>query len=159
MAIFTCNTCGTNRPVPDEHIGRTAKCPKCGSRAAILAAGPPPVPHVEPPPATTDDAWQSVIEAADDVEHFSPAVALRSSYVYSMIQVPPSIQVQEKSHRGNEAAAFLERTVNSMANMGWDFYRVDEVGVDLMPGCLGALLGARVNHVVYYVVTFRRQRE
>jgi DNA-directed RNA polymerase subunit RPC12/RpoP len=158
MAIFTCNACGTNRPVPDEHIGRTAKCPKCGSRASIVAAGPPPSPHVEPPPATADDAWQSVIEAADEMEHVPQAVAIKTTYVYRMLQVPPSIQVQEKSHRGTEAATFLERTVNSMADLGWEFYRVDEVGVDLMPGCLGALFGMRPNHVVYYVVTFRRPR-
>ena len=76
---------------------------------------------------------------------------------YKMIQVPPNISVKEKEHKGNEAAVYLESVVNQMAAQGWQFYRVDPIGVELEPGCLGGLLGRKTEERVYYVITFRRQ--
>ena len=77
-------------------------------------------------------------------------------YEYRMIQIPRTISITAKAHRGNEAAAYLEGIVNEMASDGWDFNRVDAIGVNMQPGCLGALGGARASQSVYYVVTFSR---
>lgn len=77
-------------------------------------------------------------------------------YQYKMIQVPPNIQVQAKEHRGNEAAAYLENIVNTTARDGWEFYRVDEIGVKVSPGCLAALLGQKDVFSNYYVISFRK---
>ena len=51
---------------------------------------------------------------------------------YKMIQVPPTISVKEKEHKGTEAAVYLESVVNQMAAQGWQFYRVDSIGVELV---------------------------
>jgi hypothetical protein len=40
--------------------------------------------------------------------------------------------------------------------VGWEFYRVDEIGVETVPGCLAAIFGGRSTHTAYYVITFRR---
>ena len=80
------------------------------------------------------------------------------SFVYKMIQVPPTIAVQAKTHQGNEAALYLESVVNQMANDGWEFMRVDAVGVQVNPGCIMSLLGQRTTETTYYVVTFRKPR-
>ena len=48
-----------------------------------------------------------------------------------------------------------ERGVNQMAVQGWEFYRVDPIGVEVRPGCLAGLFGAFVQQITYYVVTFR----
>jgi len=80
------------------------------------------------------------------------------SYEYKMIQVPPRIAVKAKEERGNEAAVYLQSLANEQAAEGWEFYRVDTVGVVTQPGCLGSLLGAKQTLLEYYVVTFRREK-
>lgn len=73
-----------------------------------------------------------------------------------MIQVPPSIQVDAKTHKGNEAAAYLESVVTEHTGDGWEFFRVDELGVRVKPGCLAGLFGQSATLVTYFVVTFRK---
>jgi hypothetical protein len=50
---FRCPACQQQLRVPDESAGKNAKCPKCGTIAAIpsanLAAGAPPPPSLPPP--------------------------------------------------------------------------------------------------------------
>lgn len=79
-------------------------------------------------------------------------------YIYKMVQVPPTIEVAQKQHKGNEAAIYLEGIVNQMGSEGWEFYRVDPIGVSIKPGCLQALLGQRELTVTYYVITFRKSQ-
>ncbi|QEQ61704.1 hypothetical protein AO053_02285 [Haemophilus influenzae biotype aegyptius] len=77
------------------------------------------------------------------------------AYTYKMIQIPPNIEV-DKKHKDTGAATYLERTVNEYAAFGWEFIRVDEIGVQEKPGCLGALSGQKSFPVNYYVITFRK---
>lgn len=81
------------------------------------------------------------------------------TYEYKMMQVPPTIVVKEKGWRGQEAAYYLESLVNEQAAKGWEFYRVDAVGVAIKPGCLAGLLGVKETLREYYVVTFRARNE
>ena len=77
-------------------------------------------------------------------------------YQYKMVQVPPNIEVQAKQHKGNEAAAYLEGIVNANSRDGWEFYRVDAIGVRVNPGCIAGLLGRKETFSIYYVVSFRK---
>lgn len=77
-------------------------------------------------------------------------------YEYFMVQVPPNIQVKQSS--GQDAAAYLQNVANQYASQGWEFYRVDTVGVMVAPGCLGMLMGGKQSFNEYYVITFRRQK-
>lgn len=77
-----------------------------------------------------------------------------STFEYKMVQIPPTIVIREQ--KGSEAAAYLESLVNRHASEGWEFYRVDPIGVRVQPGCLGALMGVRAGEAMYYVVTFRK---
>jgi hypothetical protein len=79
-----------------------------------------------------------------------------SSQDYRMVQIPRTFRVQGQD---NEVAMFLQNLVNEHSNAGWDFYRVDEVGVISSPSCLAALLGARESVISYYVVTFKRAKQ
>jgi hypothetical protein len=79
-----------------------------------------------------------------------------SGYKYKMVQVPPTIVVKDKNHRGSEAAAYLQQIVDQMAPQ-WEFYRVDPIGVQVQPGCLAGMFGAAVQERTYYVITFRRR--
>ena len=77
-------------------------------------------------------------------------------YRYKMIQVPPTVAVKSRGERGSEAAAYLAKVVNEQAKLGWDFFRVDSLGVQTQAGCLGAFAGAQASTSIYYVITFRQ---
>lgn len=85
-------------------------------------------------------------------------------YQYRMIQIPPAISVTGVE-KGTEAAHYLESLANQQAQQGWEFYRVDSIGVEVRPGCIagllhtltGGVLGAEITYTSYYVVTFRKQ--
>jgi hypothetical protein len=77
-------------------------------------------------------------------------------YEYRMVQVPPTINVKARDQSGKEAAIYLEGIANQGAKDGFEFYRVDTVGVVVEPGCLAGLFGAKRTLTEYYVVTLRR---
>ena len=78
------------------------------------------------------------------------------TYKYKMIQVPQAIEVKQREHRGNEAAVYLQSVVDSEVREGWEFYRVDSIGVQVKPGCLAGLLGQAIQYSTYHVITFRQ---
>lgn len=78
------------------------------------------------------------------------------AYQYNMIQLPPNISLRG-AEQGNEAAQYLSSLANEQARQGWEFYRVDMIGVEVSPGCLGALMGQKATYTQYYVATFRRE--
>jgi len=51
-----------------------------------------------------------------------------------MVQLPQNIVVKAAEHRGNEAAAYLHQIVDQYAAAGWEYYRIDEIGVVTQPG-------------------------
>lgn len=73
-------------------------------------------------------------------------------YEYKMVQIPPNITNVNRKEKDSIAAVYLEDVVNDMARRGWEFFRVDSVGVEEKPGCSGKTIGT----VLYYVITFRR---
>ena len=75
------------------------------------------------------------------------------AYEYKMIQVPPNVIATQK-RTGNEAANYLESIVNQQAGEGWEFQRVDTLGVAVPQGCLGTG-GHQVAQ--YCVITVRRE--
>lgn len=81
------------------------------------------------------------------------------AYEYQMVQIPPNVEVEAKTEKGNEAATYLQSLANKHAAKGWEFHRVDEVGVVTSPGCFASLLGAKQSASIYYVVTFRREKK
>lgn len=78
-------------------------------------------------------------------------------YTYKMVQIPPAITVKQKEAKGQEAAWYLQELVNRAAAEGWEFYRVDEVGVLATAGCMAKVFGGGNVYTNYFVVTFRKQ--
>jgi len=81
---------------------------------------------------------------------------------YRMIQIPPNVSLTAKKLFGKApstsevAAKYLEHVVNEEAQGGWEFLRVDTIGVSSSPGCLASLFGAKETIVSYYVITFKK---
>lgn len=74
-------------------------------------------------------------------------------YQYKMVQVPSNISVRVKDNKDGIAAQYLEDVVNEWATQGWEFQRVDTIGIEERPGCFG---GGKVTFTQYYVITFRK---
>lgn len=89
-------------------------------------------------------------QTAESDERFS------GPYIYKMVQIPPTISVKEGVKTGQLAAHYLQDVVNRYASEAWEFYRVDEIGIHVEPGCLAALLGSGPTRQSYYVITFRK---
>ncbi|MEX5480830.1 hypothetical protein AB5N06_30205 (plasmid) [Klebsiella pneumoniae] len=54
-------------------------------------------------------------------------------YKYKMVQIPPNVIVNAKKVSKDRAAAvYLENVVNEMAQDGWEFQRIDSIGVALL---------------------------
>ena len=82
----------------------------------------------------------------------------RSEYVYRMVQIPPNVEIKSEGDRGHAAELYLNKLTAQMGYEGWDFYRIDTIGVVERPGCLGGLLQFQPIVTQYYVVTFRKRR-
>ncbi|MGM3160493.1 DUF4177 domain-containing protein [Dickeya undicola] len=79
-------------------------------------------------------------------------------YKYKMVQIPPNIIVNaRKVDKDNAAAHYLEQVVNEKAGEGWEFQRIDTIGVEEQPGCASLLFGKKNGPVNYYVITFRKE--
>lgn len=74
---------------------------------------------------------------------------------YKIVQIPPNVAIDEGDSTRGVAAKYLEGLVEKFAMLGWEFYRVESVGVRINPGCLAGLFGAQSQVRLYYVVTFR----
>lgn len=76
-------------------------------------------------------------------------------YQYRMVQLAPIVTIEHGKQKGNEAALYLQNIVDDHAKQGWEFYRIDTIGVAEKPGCLAGLFGAKATAIEYYVATFR----
>lgn len=76
-----------------------------------------------------------------------------------MVQIPPNIIINaRKVDKNNAAAYYLEQVVNEKAEEGWEFQRIDTIGVEEQPGCASLFGGNNKNGPVnYYVITFRKE--
>lgn len=52
----------------------------------------------------------------------------------------------------------LEDLINHHALQGWDFYSLDNVDIQVTPGCLQALFGAKTAYITYNQLIFRRSQ-
>ncbi|MFO5548663.1 DUF4177 domain-containing protein [Klebsiella pneumoniae] len=79
-------------------------------------------------------------------------------YKYKMVQIPPNVIVNAKKvSKDSAAAVYLENVVNEMAEDGWEFQRIDSIGVQGQPGCGSLFGGKQIGPVNYYVITFRQE--
>lgn len=104
----------------------------------------------------TDGATYTCPHCRKPVTAPTTALTLPAAYTYKMVQIPPNVTVADGESRKGILADYLEDIVNKYARKGWEFWRVDELGVRVRPGCFAGLLGARSYDVKYSVITFRK---
>jgi hypothetical protein len=72
-----------------------------------------------------------------------------------MVQIPRNKVVARGKDTGSETATYLQNMANQFARGGWEFYRIDTVGV-VNPGFLGAADLGEDKFTAYQIITFRR---
>jgi hypothetical protein len=77
-------------------------------------------------------------------------------YEYYMVQMPSNFSISANQMQGNEIAAYVQECANKLASSGWEFYRIDSMGITAQPGCLASLFGAQQSYIQYSIMTFRR---
>lgn len=50
----------------------------------------------------------------------------------------------------------LQSLIDQYAQQGWEFYRTDKIDIQIKPGCLASLLGAKATFITFDQVIFRR---
>ena len=64
-----------------------------------------------------------------------------------------------KSGEGAAAvSAQLETAINSESAQGWEFYQLAEVNIEVSPGCLAGLFGAKAEYTKFDQIVFRRPK-
>jgi hypothetical protein len=78
------------------------------------------------------------------------------AYEFKMVQLPQTFLLQKDT--GKEIAVYLEKLSQEHSAQGWEFFRIDQVGVAVSPGCMGAMTGVKQTMTYYNVVSFRREK-
>lgn len=76
------------------------------------------------------------------------------NYVYHVV---PFIGKIKSGQTADEVSRQLNALINDTVAKGWEFYQLGEVNIQIAPGCLAALFGARNSYVTYNQVIFRRE--
>lgn len=62
--------------------------------------------------------------------------------------------------KGGQAAGEVSRQLQELITQncsgGWEFYQLADVAIEVQPGCISALFGAKVAYITYNQVIFRR---
>lgn len=62
--------------------------------------------------------------------------------------------------KGNQSSADvakqLEAVISQHSTQGWEFYQLSDVNIEVQPGCLAGLLGAKVSYVRFDQLIFRK---
>lgn len=77
-------------------------------------------------------------------------------YEYNMVQMSSSVENSRRGQPGS-AAAYLQHIVEKYAVDGFEFYRVDSLGVLDPPGCIAGVFGGKHEYHSVHVATFRRR--
>lgn len=78
-----------------------------------------------------------------------------SEYEYKVVPFTGSVK---SSASNSEVSSQLETVIEREATDGWEFYQLNNVNVEVKPGCLGSLLGGQVSYQQIDQVIFRRER-
>lgn len=71
-------------------------------------------------------------------------------------RVMPFIGKIKRGESSDEVSNQLEALINEGANEGWEFAQVNNVNIEVQPGCLAGLFGAKADYVRFDMVVFKR---
>jgi hypothetical protein len=73
-------------------------------------------------------------------------------------RVIPFIGQSTGSLSASDVANQLEATISLHVSQGWEFYQLSDVNIEVQPGCLAGLFGAKVQYVRFDQLIFRLRK-
>ena len=73
-------------------------------------------------------------------------------------RVIPFIGQSKGSISPSEVASQLENVISEHAVDGWEFYQLSDVNIEVQPGCLAGLFGAKTQYMRFDQVIFRTEQ-
>ncbi len=77
-------------------------------------------------------------------------------YVYKVV---PFIGKLKASGSASEVGKQLEKVILAESSNNWELHQLADVNIEVEPGCLSALFGAKVSYVRFDQLIFRRYVE
>ena len=72
-------------------------------------------------------------------------------------QVVPFIGKIKGNQSAAEVSGQLQAIINQYSSQGWEFYQLNDVNIEVQPGCLAGLFGAKTAYVLFDQLIFRRE--
>lgn len=72
-------------------------------------------------------------------------------------RVMPFIGKIKSNQTAADVSNQLESLINEGAREGWQFEQVNNVNIEVQPGCLAGLLGKKADYVRFDMVVFKRE--
>ena len=129
-----CPKCGESVEFPHQFAGHKTSCPECGAEMT-LGAMPPATPSA--PPTT-------------------PSLPPVVDRVPSFIVVPFTVNLNQ-SDKLNIAGQQLENALNHYSGLGYDYVRMEQLAINVHPGCLGGVLGRSTTTLLYDYIVFKKR--
>jgi hypothetical protein len=76
-------------------------------------------------------------------------------YQYRVI---PFIGAINSGQTASDVSQQLEAEINRHAAQGWEFWTLNDVNIQVNPGCLAGLLGAKASYMAFDQLVFRREQ-
>jgi hypothetical protein len=77
------------------------------------------------------------------------------SYEYKVV---PFIGKVKQGGSAEEVSRQLQSLISTNATDGWEMYQLEEVNIEVSPGCIAGLFGAKESYEKFDQVIFRRER-
>jgi hypothetical protein len=76
---------------------------------------------------------------------------------YDYYVVPFIGRIKNEGDNPKTVSEQLQSVIDHYVEHGWEFYSIEKVGIEVQPGCIGALLGHSPSYVNFDQIIFRRQ--
>lgn len=99
-------------------------------------------------------AQTKAVHVASAEANFLLKGVFMARYQYKVV---PFIGKLDQRGRAEDVADQLQGLINNYTERGWIFHQLADVNIEIKPGCLGVLFGAKAGYVRYDQLIFRRE--
>ncbi len=77
-----------------------------------------------------------------------------SKYQYNVVPFIGRIKSKESAASVSDQ---LNTVISEKASEGWEFFQLCQTNIEVSPGCLAGLFGAKTSYVTYDQIIFRKE--
>ena len=77
-----------------------------------------------------------------------------ASYQYKVV---PFIGKIKSGQSADEVGTQLQSLIDKFSRNGWEFHQMSDINIEVTPGCLQGLFGAKISYVKFDQLIFRKE--